>query len=140
MIQILEDYDIFMDILSSLEDKINYIEFSLTNRLKNTISLYSNKLDSEFNINSELRSCISSLEIKIKNRDDDIYSLTNQLKTIAIIKPIIFNNSISKLFQDKLEIEFEKNNKLKAEIVSLEMKLKQRDDEIYSYKYVNNNK
>jgi hypothetical protein len=87
-----------------------------------------------------LRSCISSLEIKIKNRDDDIYSLTNQLKNIAIIKPIIFNNSISKLFQDKLEIEFEKNNKLKAEIVSLEMKLKQRDDEIYSYKYLNNNK
>lgn len=133
------DYDVLLDIIFSLEDKINYLEFNIVNDLNNTIhqknkiiDLLETKLQSEFAKTLELKSYISSLETKIINRNDEILSLTYQLKNATEVKPISFSNEIIKFFEEKLEIEFDKNDKMRAEIALLQEQLKQKDDEIYS--------
>ena len=126
---IYDTYEYMLNIIETLEDKINYLELHVLNSLQtkvkmnnNYIELLETKLEKQFIKNDELNGSIISLEAKLKKQMDELFSITYSQSKI-LIPDIKITNSIVQFFEDKLEIEFAKNDDLRREIVVLENKL-----------------
>jgi predicted RNase H-like nuclease (RuvC/YqgF family) len=72
-----DTYEYMLDIIETLESKINYLESHLLNSLQsklkinnNYIELLETKLESEFSKNEKLNATIISLETKLKDQID----------------------------------------------------------------------
>lgn len=129
-----DTYDYMLDIIETLENKINYLEMHLINPLQsklkmnnNYIELLETKLKSEFIKNEELNTSVISLEKQLKEQMDELFSLTYTQRQVSVADTKI-TNEIIQLFEDKLEIEFSKNDDLRRQIVVLENKLYQKSD------------
>jgi hypothetical protein len=129
-----DTYDYMLDIIETLENKINFLEMHLINPLQsklkmnnNYIELLETKLKSEFIKNEELNTSVISLEKQLKEQMDELFSLTYTQRQVSVADTKI-TNEIIQLFEDKLEIEFSKNDDLRRQIVVLENKLYQKSD------------
>jgi hypothetical protein len=138
-----DTYEYMLDIIETLESKINYLESHLLNSLQsklkinnNYIELLETKLESEFSKNEKLNATIISLETKLKDQIDELFSITYNQTKVCIADPKI-TNKIVELFDNKLDIEFAKNDKLKKEIILLENKLNDKKDYLYSFNCIN---
>ena len=129
MSSIYDTYDNMLNIIEVLEDKINYLETHLLNSLQSKVKMNNNyiemletKLKTEFNKNDELKVTVISLESRLKQQMDELFSMTYCNKNICIADIKITNDAIQ-LFEDKLQIEFAKNDDLKRQVSSLENQL-----------------
>ncbi len=128
-----------LDIIEALENKIDSLESILFSNSLNTkirfndsyIELLETKLNTEFMKNNELRLSIISLETRLKEQTDQLFSINYMQKSICIADAKITNDAI-KLFEDKLEIEFAKNDDLRREIISLENQLSVKNQNSFS--------
>jgi len=133
----LNEYDFLMDIISILENRIENLESYLIDSLNakfkmnaDIIEFIDIKLTDELNKNDELKQQILLLEKKIKEQDDELYSIKLNKK---IIDDELYSNSKNIEFTDiKLTNELNKNDELKQQILLLEKKIKEQDDDLYS--------
>ena len=138
-----DTYEYMLDIIETLESKINYLESHLLNSLQSKLKINNNyielleiKLESEFSKNEKLNATIISLETKLKDQIDELFSITYNQTKVCIAGPKI-TNEIVELFDNKLDIEFAKNDELKKQIILLENKLNDKKDYLYSFNCIN---